>query len=160
MLTLTKPFAALTAADLMTRDVITIPEHMSLRTAAHMLARAQVTGAPVINEEGACTGVLSGSDFVRWADDGSPRRLAAASSCICADWQMVEVEDLPLDEVRLYMTSDVVTATPHTGIVELTRMMLNAHIHRILIVDARRRPLGIISATDIMAAVANSDHAT
>src|SRR5260370_10548324 len=78
---LAKPFATLTAADLMTRDVVAIPEHMSLRTAARLLAGAQVTGAPVIDENGACVGVLSGSDFVRWADEGAPRRRACVSSC-------------------------------------------------------------------------------
>ena len=43
---LAKPFSALTAADLMTRDVVAIPERLSLRAAAHLLAQAQVTGAP------------------------------------------------------------------------------------------------------------------
>jgi CBS-domain-containing membrane protein len=157
MRTLTKPFASLIAADLMTRDVIAIPEHMSLQAAARLLASAQVTGAPVINAHGACTGVLSGSDFVRWAD-GHKAPCPSAGPCVCADWEIIEVESLPPDEVRTYMTTDVVTASPHTGIVELARMMLNAHIHRIIIVDARRCPIGVLSTTDVLAAVANSDH--
>jgi CBS-domain-containing membrane protein len=155
---LAKPFSALTAADLMTRDVVAIPERLSLRAAAHLLAQAQVTGAPVIDENGACVGVISGSDFVRWADDGSPRRRATVSTCVCADWQVVEVGSLPLDEVGLYMTTDVVTVAPHTGIVELARMMLDAHIHRVIVVDARRRPVGVLSTTDVLAAVANAEH--
>ena len=155
---LAKPFATLTAADLMTRDVVAIPERLSLRAAAHLLAQAQVTGAPVIDETGACVGVISGSDFVRWADDGAPRRRATVSTCVCADWQVVEVGSLPLDEVGLYMTTDVVTAAPHTGIVELARMMLDAHIHRVIVVDARRRPVGVLSTTDVLAAVANAEH--
>jgi CBS-domain-containing membrane protein len=159
MRTAAKPFAALTAADLMTQEVIAIPQHMSLRTAARLLGRSQVSGAPVIDANGVCVGVLSGSDFVRWADQGAPRRRpVGAPSCVCADWQLVEAESLPTDEVSLHMTADVVTAPPQTGIVELARMMLNAHIHRIIITDARRRPVGIVSGTDVLAAVANAEH--
>jgi CBS-domain-containing membrane protein len=155
---LARPFTSLTAADLMTRDVIAIPEHMSLRTAARLLAQAQVSGAPVIDEQGACTGVLSGSDFVRQAHLGTAPRRPVVSPCVCADWEIVEVEELPPDEVRTCMTADVVTAPPNTGIVELARMMLDAHIHRIIVVDARRRPIGVVSTTDILAAVASAEH--
>src|SRR5436190_21926771 len=64
MKTLTKPFARLTAADLMSRDVTTVPCHLSLRQAAHLLAQARVTGAPVIDALGACVGVISATDFI------------------------------------------------------------------------------------------------
>jgi len=155
-----KPFADLNAADLMSRDVVAIPERMSLRTAARLLARAQVSGAPVIDQDGACVGVISASDFLRWArgDTPSRRRRHAESPCVCADWQMVETENLPAEEVGAYMTADVVTAAPSTGIVELARMMMDAHIHRILVLDNRRRPVGVLTTTDILAAVANAEH--
>ncbi len=37
-------------------------------------------------------------------------------------------------------------------------MMLDAHIHRIIVVDAGRRPVGVLSTTDVLAAVANAGH--
>ena len=33
-------------------------------------------------------------------------------------------------------------------------MMLDAHIHHLIVVDERRRPVGIVTSTDILAAVA------
>jgi drug/metabolite transporter (DMT)-like permease len=47
--TTTKPFATLTAGDLMSHDVVAIPQHLSVRKAAHLLSDARVTGAPVID---------------------------------------------------------------------------------------------------------------
>jgi len=47
-----------------------------------------------------------------------------------------------------------VVVPPITPIQELARMMLDAHIHRIIVADERGRPIGIISSTDILAAVA------
>jgi CBS-domain-containing membrane protein len=153
----TKPLARLTAGDLMSRDVTVIPRHLSLRTAAHLLSQARVSGAPVIDGCGACVGVISSTDFVHWAEGKPPvRRDEAHTPCACADWQVFDTESLPADEVGAYMTADPVTAGPSTPIGELARMMLDAHIHRVIIVDVGKHPEGIVSSTDILAAVAAS----
>src|SRR5262249_46533560 len=63
-----KPFLTLTAADLMSRRVLAIPQEMSLPRAAHLLSQEQVSGAPVVDGQGRCVGVLSATDFVHWAE--------------------------------------------------------------------------------------------
>jgi CBS domain-containing protein len=70
MQTAAKPFLSLTAADLMSTHVMTIPHQMSLRDAARLLSRSNISGAPVVDAEGRCLGVLSSSDFVTWARTG------------------------------------------------------------------------------------------
>lgn len=55
-----------------------------------------------------------------------------------------------------FMTADPVTASPETTIARLAQMMVDAHVHRLIIVDAQRRPLGIVSTTDVVAAVARA----
>jgi CBS-domain-containing membrane protein len=52
------------------------------------------------------------------------------------------------------MTTDLVTALPGTPIGDLAQRMIDAHIHRIIVTDAEGRPVGIVSSTDILAAVA------
>ncbi len=66
------------------------------------------------------------------------------------------MDELPTDAVRNYMTREVVTAAPLTPISELARLMVGGHIHRVVIVDAERRPVGLVSGTDILAAVAQT----
>jgi CBS domain-containing protein len=75
---------------------------------------------------------------------------------VLADWQVVHREILPAKEVRRFMTPDPVTVSPDTSIRSLARMMIDAHIHRIIVVDDEQRPIGIISGTDLLAALANS----
>ena len=158
MVTLTKPFRSLTARDLMTRDLLLIPREASLHHAAHLLSQSQVSGAPVVDDAGRCIGVLSTTDFMRWMDDDQrhakiqPREHA----CVCSDWEVVNPESLPADEVGTFMNGDPVMASPETHVADLAHMMLDGHIHRLIVVDAEKRPIGVITSTDILAAVARS----
>jgi CBS-domain-containing membrane protein len=158
MRTTSKPLLNLTAADLMTTTVVAIPRAMSLRGAAHLLAQAHISGAPVVDGSGHCIGVLSTTDFVSWADKGDAARhpRLPAVDCPHSEWQVLEPEQLPADEVGEYMTPDPVTVLPGTSIGELARQMTDAHIHRVIVVDAERRPVGIVSSTDILAALARA----
>ena len=159
MTTLETPLLQLTAEDLMSRNVVVISQHMSLKAAAHLLAQAEVSGAPVVDEEGRCVGVLSAADLVHWVDDGrrAAKRRGAGSSCVCCDWQIDGLDDVPEDEVSRYMTTSVVATGPETRVGELARWMRDAHIHRVVIVDDRRRPVGVVSSMDVLAAVARMD---
>lgn len=154
----TKPLFALTAKDVMSLDVVTIPQEMSLRAAAHLLSQIQISGAPVVDAEGRCVGVVSATDFVRWADEGEKATPThrPPTPCYCA-WQVLELEELPANQVAAYMTLDPVTVPPSTPIGKLARLMLDAHIHRVIVVDEHRRPIGIVSSTNILAAVAYGD---
>jgi len=158
-MTAIKPMLELTAADLMSRDLITISRQMTLHGAAHRLSQSHVSGAPVIDEDGRCVGVLSATDLVRWLDEGRPLigHSAAETKEYHSPWQMQNQEAMPEDEVSRHMTSDVVTATVHTRIGELARLMIDASIHRIIVVDGDGRPTGVVTGTDILAAVAEYD---
>ena len=64
----TKPLLALTAGDLMSRDLVLLTENMPLREAAHLLLENQIGGAPVVDAQGKCVGVVSATDFLRLAE--------------------------------------------------------------------------------------------
>lgn len=155
-----KPLLQLTANDLMARDVILIPKEMSLRAAARLLSRSRISGAPVVDADGRCIGVVSATDFVRWAeiDRDAAAAAPADTDCHCA-WQVVEPEELPADQVDRYMSRDPVMVLPDAPIGELARLMLDAHIHRVIVRDVCNRPVGIVSSTDILAAVASAPFA-
>jgi CBS-domain-containing membrane protein len=155
MVTATDSLLSLTAADVMSREPLTIPRHMSLHRAAHLLTQAQVSGAPVVDDKGHCLGVLSTTDLVRWLDRSGPDRPRASVSDVdfLEPWQMAE-PNAPTAEVGQYMTTDIVVAWPETGIGELARRMLDAHVHRLIIVDATGRVIGLVSTTDLLGALA------
>jgi CBS domain-containing protein len=202
MTTTAKPLLTLTAADLMSRHVVTIPQDTSLRAAADLLFQNRIGGAPVVDADGRCIGMLSARDLVHWAAEGAKglddvplpacpyqvkgRLLTGEEAVLCtlaeggcplqkmqptlggghiavcvqpygivSDWQQL-TEHLPTSVVRHYMTADVVTVGGATPLPELARTMINAHIHRLVVVDGQRRPMGMVSSTDVLAALADS----
>src|SRR5262245_46733051 len=80
------PLPALTAQDVMSREVVTIPQRVSLGDAARLLRRASVSAAPVVDEQGRCVGVLSAADFLRWAEDGCPEGRAVMPAPAATRW--------------------------------------------------------------------------
>jgi CBS domain-containing protein len=159
MTALDQGFLTLCAEDLMSRDLRVIPQDMSLQAAARILSDGQISGAPVVDGEGRCVGVLSATDFVHWARNGGKGVSTHFSEapCVCSDWQVVDLEVLPKDEVRWHMTPGPVAVKPSASITEVARVMLEAHIHRVVVVDWMHRPVGIVTSTDVLAAVANPD---
>lgn len=160
MMTTMKPLVSLCADDLMSPDLIVIPEQMSLQGAARLLSRAQVSGAPVVDGNNRCVGMLSAVDFLHWAENGGK----SASKCECSDtawkpWQMLDKPEHATTLVADVMTRNPVTAQRRATIGVLARMMLDAHIHRILVVDRDDKPVGIVSSTDILAALARGEAA-
>lgn len=89
--------------------------------------------------------------------DGSTRIVCGQPFCVPTDWQVVEMTDAAPAAVRDFMTTDLVVARPTDPIADLAQKMIDAHIHRLIVVDAERRPVGIVSSMDCMMALVR-DH--
>jgi CBS domain-containing protein len=157
----TKSLLSLCAADIMSNHVVMVPREMSLQGAARMLTRAGVTGAPVVDANGRCIGVLSTTDFMHWVEaDRKPGNHKRHGEAMCSAWQIPEGAIEPSCRVEDYMTRDPVLVAPGIRIGDLARMMMDAHIHRVIVVDnVSHRPIGIVSSIDILAAVARAETA-
>jgi CBS domain-containing protein len=77
--------------------------------------------------------------------------------CVLVDWQIVDVERLPTDEVRRFMNPNPVTARRETPISVLARRMIDAHLHRIIVVDEDEKPIGVVSSSDLLEALAYAE---
>ena len=155
----TKSLLTLSATDVMSNHVVMIPREMSLQGAARMLGRSGVTGAPVVDSRGRCIGVLSTTDFMRWVEKDRHDGLGhGTGEPMCSAWQLPETAIEPTCRVEDFMTRDPVLVSPGTKIGELARMMMDARIHRLIVVDnLTERPIGIVSSMDILAALARAD---
>jgi CBS domain-containing protein len=87
---------------------------------------------------------------------GEERVYCTEPHSVLADWQNVQVEELPTEDVGAFMTSDPVLVTPETPVTDLARHMIDAHIHRLIVVDHRRVPIGVVSSTDLLALIARA----
>lgn len=81
------PLRSLTAANLMRRNVMHVPEDTEMCDAARTLSLAHVSGAPVVGAWGQCVGVLSTSDFVLLACEGGAAAPAAPALPLTCGFQ-------------------------------------------------------------------------
>jgi isocitrate dehydrogenase len=134
MVATTRSLADWTAGDLMSRNVISVSCETPLCEAGRLLLLHQISGLPVVEPGGTCVGVLSAIDLLRR--------------------QIMSEDQLPTETVEQFMTPDPVTVIADTPLPELARRMVDAHVHRVVVVDRRQRPVGLVSSTDILAGIA------
>ena len=159
MIRFKESFRRLNARDLMGEIAVTIPEQMTLRDAARLLSRAKVSYAPVTDRNGHCVGILYASAIVSWVASGDDSGTSADAfhDCVWSDWQVVEEEVSRKDEAYRHMRAARSLATPETSLPDLLRGMAASGAHRVIVVDAERRPLGIVSAAHILAALVHEE---
>jgi CBS domain-containing protein len=126
-----------TVGELMTPDPIVIDEAASLDDAVRLLEENEITGLPVIDPDGLLVGVISQTDIVR----------ARAVAHLWHRW--------PGLRVRHLMHSPALTADVAMSLEEAAQIMERAHVHRLVVVgDDQLTPVGIISTTDLVRALA------
>ena len=104
---------SLRVADVMSRQVVPVYTHQTMAEAAAVFIEHGISGAPVLDEQGHCVGILSAADFVR-RQRGAVRSASSFSACNqtvvrgCRDgpWQVEEVYE---DRVTVHMSPAVQT---------------------------------------------------
>jgi CBS domain-containing protein len=140
--TLTEPRARLalkagTAADLMTRHVVSIPEDAPLGEAVSTLVDRGISGAPVVNAAGRPVGVVSLSDIVvhdRNTNGYDHTARPAADRTLVGD----------------VMTPTVCAVRPETSAGEVIEEMVLLRVHRLFVIDADGVVVGVIAASDVV----------
>ncbi len=146
----------LRVGDIMNRDVVLISAAASMEEAARTLADHDITGAPVVNAAGQCIGVLSVTDLAmretRMADLGETIAWGLDAMYSKKTAGDVLPPDIAPDEiVEDHMSPVVQTIDVSATILNAARVLCREHIHRLIIVDDQRRPVGVVSALDLVA---------
>jgi CBS domain-containing protein len=97
---------------------------------------------------------------LRETSDGKVALTCIEPHCVPVDWQTVQMETLPGDAVRDFMTTTVLTAGPDTPVPELARLMLEHQITRLVVLDDQKRPIGVVTADDLLQVLAHPELAT
>ena len=139
------------ASDLMNPDVVTVSTDLSVQALARFLTANQITGAPVVDHDGALAGVVSLVD------------LAEATSNASAEWgqflrteppmSALEIDPTDLGEqltVADILTPCVFSVGEDALVSEVASIMMRHHLHRILVLNPDEDVVGIISTSDLL----------
>jgi CBS domain-containing protein len=142
------------AADLMTRNVVTVDEEASVEEAAALMLRHRVSALPVLDRSGKLVGIVSEGDLMRRAELGTERErswwleLITANSDLAEDY--VKAHGRKVGEV---MTRKPITASPNTPINEIAVLLEEHAIKRVPILD-RGKLVGIVARANLLQALA------
>lgn len=118
-------------ADVMTRDVVTVPPSTTYSTCVRLMRMHGVGALPVL-DHGKVAGIVCMTDLVLKERSG---RATAAT----------------------LMTKHVVTVSADTPLSVAVRLMFQHRINRLPVVDADRRLVGIVSRSDLLRMFLRSD---
>ncbi len=147
-----------TARDLMEARVLTVDPEASLLEVHRLFDEEEISGAPVVADDGSLIGVITATDLIRAVGDESAvarvdsqyfRDLLPYSS---PDWSSgpEDFQDrLAALRVSDAMTRQVVTIPPSAPASEIARTLRARHIHRVF-VAADSQLLGVVTAFDLL----------
>jgi CBS-domain-containing membrane protein len=138
----------LCVGDVMHREVIEVLVNQSMTEAAKVLGEHEISGAPVVDETGRCVGMLSAVDFVR-----REARLGEIRYLTGCPTQAAEIRSESDESVFPYMSGAVQSVHAKVPLMEAARIMCQEHIHRVPVLDARGRAIGMVTAMDLVAAM-------
>jgi signal-transduction protein with cAMP-binding, CBS, and nucleotidyltransferase domain len=116
-------FRTVRVADIMASPVHTVTRHQTMGQLRRLLADKGVHSAPVVDPEGVLVGIVTSSDLLGDVDDRTP--------------------------IGQVMIEHVQTIPEYSGVHQVARMMLNHHIHHV-VVTHEKKIVGIVSSFDIL----------
>ena len=148
----------LTAADLMTPNVLSVRDDMSLGELAEFLTLHEISGAPVQDDSGTVIGVVSLSDIARAAaEEPTLDRDQSSASYYVRGWED-RLDPADLDHFRIHeasvlvrdiMTPKVFSVTKDAPVADIAEILIDAHLHRLL-VTRDGKAVGIVTTTDLL----------
>lgn len=125
-------------SQLMTRHVQTLGVEAKPSEARRLFSKERIHHLPIV-ENGVLVGLLSSRDLVRVL------RASRAGSASDPDAALDQAASL-----RSLMSSELVTLAPEDPVERAIDLIADGHVHSILVLDAKRRLVGILTDTDLL----------
>lgn len=140
------------AKDIMTTEIVTVGPGHSIIHAAQIMLGNQVSGLPVIGDNGSLIGMLTEGDLMRRTELGrghfnsrstseAKENIVAADYIQSASWRVSDV-----------MSRDVVSIPPDSSLTLIAELMERHHCKRIPVVRGNEM-VGIVSRADLLRAI-------
>ncbi len=153
------------ARDLMSSDVLTVPEDLPVRELAGFFLDNEITGAPVEGPDGTVVGVVSLVDVARYSFEPPDEAWEALGADYYDKSQEPHFREegirifRPADDtvrVRDIMNRTLHSVGAHAEVADIAGAMLRNHIHRLLVIEDNAL-IGVISTSDLLGLLVDED---
>lgn len=134
---------------IMTKDVITIPHNVTLLKAAKVLSENNLSGAPVVDDEGDIVGIVSEKDIFKAMYPSHSEFYESPGVWVDLDKLEERTKESVDKPVQDFMTREVVTVNKEASLMQVGSMMLVRGIHRVVVVDQENKLIGIVTRKGI-----------
>jgi CBS-domain-containing membrane protein len=143
----------LTAADVMTKDIITVKKETTIRELAELFAQHRISSAPVVDDNGEMIGIVTETDLIE-----QDKNLHIPTVISLFDWVIYLESDKKFEKELNKMTGQTVgeiftqkveTVTPATPVSDLADIMSSRKINAIPVVEGNK-VVGIVARIDLI----------
>ena len=138
------------ASDVMTRKVLTVEPGTSVARAIRLMLDNNVSGLPVLADDGKVVGILTEGDLLRRSETGTERHRPRWLEILMGPGRMageyVRTHGRKVEEI---MTSDPVSVTGDTPLDEVVGLMERRRIKRVPVIDGDVL-VGVVSRADLL----------
>jgi CBS domain-containing protein len=142
------------AADVMTRQIVSVPPEASIADAAGAMLEHGISGLPVVDAEGRVAGIITEGDLLRRTETGTERKRPRWIEMLVGPGKLaneyVRTHGRRVSEV---MTPDVVSVAEDTPLGDVVELMERKRIKRVPVLRADRI-VGIVSRANLLRALA------
>jgi CBS domain-containing protein len=143
----------ITARDLMTPDVATVPPETPILALAHLMAERHISAVPVLDGQGHVLGLVSEADLIRRLadeDEKAPSWFAGLfADPVAQAERYARVHGATAGDV---MTTDLISVRPDESAAHVAKVMEEKHVRRVLVLDNGKLQ-GIVSRADLLRAL-------
>jgi CBS domain-containing protein len=148
-----------TAADIMTRDPITVAPDVPVTDAAHLMVEKRVGGLPVLDADGALVGLVTEGDLIMQdVKVHFPTYLHLLGGFIfypgSTDRFESELKKAVGATVADVMTSEPLTVSPDATVEDVATLLVDRDLGRVPVMEGERL-VGIVSKSDIVRMLAS-----
>ncbi len=143
----------LRARDIMVRELVTVTPETSISEARQTMLTHGVSGFPVVDAENRVVGVVSESDIIYAEIYHQPHLVDMLANVIQPSSQ---AQQTPGKRVADIMTAPAITTQEDASLRELSEILLNQKIQRVIVVDQEGHPTGLVSRFDLVKASASA----
>ncbi len=143
------------ARDIMSTNLVTISPEATIENAARLMADENISGIPVINNEGEMVGMISEGDLLgKHKQISPPAYIEFLGGIFFTESQDKYFEDIKrhvATHVKDLMTEKVISINPDTPLEEIATIMFENKIKRLPVLEDGEL-VGIVSRADVVKA--------